>query len=471
KKRFININQTEISLVKFLTSPPPATREEFSKLLESGTILYERNMMNTTALTQVLLTKSPDALKPLLFTAAEQANDWQSFIQRAEQVAFIAYPDKMLNRIEARGYNKAQNYINDSKKVIRSNNSFQNRNQNNNFNRNIANKGNIRNRQVANNYNNNSSFICEIHGRGTHTSEECWTLKNMISRGWSRPTRINCVENESISDIENEGEDMLDNKNNFVYSLNFTVQKNPFFIVAKFFGVERNCLIDTGADISLIHEEMIPKKINRSKHSGIVKSACGTQLPITKQLKNAEIYVLGKKIKFSPLITTGEPNYIILGVDVIKNSPGIIMDILSSRINTINAIEAEKTKHTLSEANEEEILENFKEMFSEEIDHSRICKMVKHKIDTEEAKPIHNKTRRIPVHFTREIGEEIDKNLKLGIIRPSRSPWCSGIVPILKPDGSLRMCIDYRPLNNVTVKDRYPLPRIDEIMDAVAGAR
>ncbi|KAF9761398.1 hypothetical protein NGRA_2680, partial [Nosema granulosis] len=207
KKRFININQTEISLVKFLTSPPPATREEFSKLLESGTILYERNMMNTTALTQVLLTKSPDALKPLLFTAAEQANDWQSFIQRAEQVAFIAYPDKMLNRIEARAHNKAQNYIDDSKKVIRSNNSFQNRNQNNNFNRNIANKGNTRNRQVANNYNNNSSFICEIHGRGTQTSEECCTLKNMISRGWSRPTRINCVENESISDIENEGED------------------------------------------------------------------------------------------------------------------------------------------------------------------------------------------------------------------------------------------------------------------------
>ncbi|KAF9760727.1 Transposon Ty3-I Gag-Pol polyprotein [Nosema granulosis] len=65
---------------------------------------------------------------------------------------------------------------------------------------------------------------------------------------------------------------------------------------------------------------------------------------------------------------------------------------------------------------------------------------------------------------------EIQKNLRLGIIKQSKSPWCSRIVPVSKPDGSLRMCIDYRPLNQVTVKDKYPLPRIDEILDGLSKA-
>ncbi|MGL5691745.1 MAG: reverse transcriptase family protein, partial [Bacteroidales bacterium] len=77
---------------------------------------------------------------------------------------------------------------------------------------------------------------------------------------------------------------------------------------------------------------------------------------------------------------------------------------------------------------------------------------------------------RIPVHWETQIKEEIEKNLKLGIIRPSSSPWSSRLVPISKPDGSLRLCIDYRALNNLTIKDNYPLPRIDEITDSLAKA-
>ncbi|MGL5707185.1 MAG: reverse transcriptase domain-containing protein, partial [Aeromonas sp.] len=55
-------------------------------------------------------------------------------------------------------------------------------------------------------------------------------------------------------------------------------------------------------------------------------------------------------------------------------------------------------------------------------------------------------------------------------IRPSNSPWCSRLVPVQKPDSTLRLCVDYRQLNSHTIKDNYPLPRIDDIIDSLSKA-
>ncbi|KAF9760665.1 hypothetical protein NGRA_3058 [Nosema granulosis] len=101
KKRFSNLYKAEVSLSKFLTALSPSTREDFTALLNAGTILFEQKLMNTCALAQVLIGKCPDNIKALLFQAIETCSDWKSFIQRAEQVAWLAYPDKTLNRMEA----------------------------------------------------------------------------------------------------------------------------------------------------------------------------------------------------------------------------------------------------------------------------------------------------------------------------------------------------------------------------------
>ena len=61
--------------------------------------------------------------------------------------------------------------------------------------------------------------------------------------------------------------------------------------------------------------------------------------------------------------------------------------------------------------------------------------------------------------------------LDAGIIRRSSSAYSSAIVPVVKPDGSLRLCIDYRPLNAIMVADAYPLKRIDDIIQALRGAQ
>ena len=58
-----------------------------------------------------------------------------------------------------------------------------------------------------------------------------------------------------------------------------------------------------------------------------------------------------------------------------------------------------------------------------------------------------------------------------GVIEPSASPWSAPVVLVRKKDGKFRFCIDYRDLNAVTIGDAYPLPRIDESLDALAGSR
>ena len=68
-----------------------------------------------------------------------------------------------------------------------------------------------------------------------------------------------------------------------------------------------------------------------------------------------------------------------------------------------------------------------------------------------------------------EMRQQLEELLKKGFIRPSVSPWGAPAL-FAKKDGSLRLCIDYRRLNQATVKNRYPLPRIDDLFDQLRGA-
>jgi hypothetical protein len=69
-----------------------------------------------------------------------------------------------------------------------------------------------------------------------------------------------------------------------------------------------------------------------------------------------------------------------------------------------------------------------------------------------------------------EIKKQVQELLKKGFIRPSTSPCGSPIILVRKKDGSWRMCIDYQALNKITIKNRYPLPRIDDLLDQLKEA-
>jgi hypothetical protein len=69
-----------------------------------------------------------------------------------------------------------------------------------------------------------------------------------------------------------------------------------------------------------------------------------------------------------------------------------------------------------------------------------------------------------------ELKKQIDELLEKDYIRPSTSPWSTPVLFVEKKDGTKRMCIDYRALNEVTVKNKYPLPRIEDVFDQLRGA-
>ena len=65
----------------------------------------------------------------------------------------------------------------------------------------------------------------------------------------------------------------------------------------------------------------------------------------------------------------------------------------------------------------------------------------------------------------------MDEQLRKGFIRPSASPWGSPVLFVSKKDGTIRLCVDYRSLNKVTIKNKYPLPKIEDLFDQLNGAK
>jgi hypothetical protein len=87
------------------------------------------------------------------------------------------------------------------------------------------------------------------------------------------------------------------------------------------------------------------------------------------------------------------------------------------------------------------------------------------------AKPAYSQPYRAGTKARKADSAEIHRMLRAGVIEPDTSEWASPVVLVPKPDGSMRFCIDYRRLNTVTVRDSYPLPRMDECIDSLGDAR
>jgi hypothetical protein len=76
----------------------------------------------------------------------------------------------------------------------------------------------------------------------------------------------------------------------------------------------------------------------------------------------------------------------------------------------------------------------------------------------------------MPVNELVELRKQIAELQAKGFIRPSSSPWGAPVLFVEKNDGTQRMCIDYRSLNEVTIKNKYPLPWIEDLFDQMKGA-
>ena len=237
------------------------------------------------------------------------------------------------------------------------------------------------------------------------------------------------------------------------------------------------------------HEVRLPGIIDKPRegsvtsHQGLVQPVksliedtglfMGTSLvDTTKTLVPVTLLNLGEETKHLPrVLEVGVVEQVESGV-VEENKSNPIVQLPGNKVKHLAEMLNRMGSNLSTEQAEQvkDVIMEYSDVFTVpdgELGHTTL---VQHEIDTGNHQPIKQPPRRLP-QAQREIADkEVEKMLSKGFIETSDSPWASPIVLVAKKDGSTRFCIDYRRLNDVTRKDSFPLPRIDETIESLAGA-
>ena len=427
-----NVNQI---IRKIVQSPVPKSSSELSKMFEDANYLYERRYMDSKDIADLIIDQLPEILKLILWNIKSQYQEWpemaKAVLDASELILDGRKPENPPVTLES---------IDDDKMEVCRINKLPSKKSNET----------------------KKSFSCSFHRENTsHDSKDCRTLKTLKEQGWAKKEDIgDTLTPRKVSDNSS--------KYSSLYTLNILCRmpKNPFFTTAKIGSQTVETLIDTGADINIINKSMVPDNIKIAKTKLQAKTACGSELRIVGKSINIPIEIGNKRFLIDAYVVDKSPTYTILGYEFILKNQEVIRMILEKAVpKNCKNVAIISAKDSLSQ-----VIKEYDSVFQNEISTETLCTMSQHRIDTGNSKPICQRNFRVPINFEKDIDEEVNKLLHHGVIQPSSSEWCSRIVPITKKDGKLRMCIDFRELNKVTVRDSYPMPRIDEILDKLAGA-
>ena len=117
-----------------------------------------------------------------------------------------------------------------------------------------------------------------------------------------------------------------------------------------------------------------------------------------------------------------------------------------------------------------DVIYNHTEVFSLFDGDLGFCDVLKHSIPTTTDKPVYLPHRQIPAQLQSEVRKCLDNWLKQGIIRPSKSPYASQVVIVPKKTGEIHLCVDFRKFNAISIHDLFPLPRVEEALQAIQAA-
>ncbi|KAI3743707.1 hypothetical protein L1987_56771 [Smallanthus sonchifolius] len=268
-------------------------------------------------------------------------------------------------------------------------------------------------------------------------------------------------------------------------------------------------LFDTGADRSFISRELSSRLgINPTllEHHYTVEIADGKVIAATHILKGCKLELSGHKLDIDLMPVTLDSFDIIVGMDWLSKNQaeiicsekivriplpsgetlsvqgersGAVMDIISfmkaqkclrKGHTAILALVADKSTEE-KKLEDIPIVREFPEVFPEDLRGLPPHRQVEFQIDlTPGVAPIARAPYRLAPSELQELSTQLQELLDKGFIQPSSSPWGAPVLFVKKKDGTFRMCIYYRELNKVTVKNRYPLPRVDDLFDQLQGS-
>jgi hypothetical protein len=141
----------------------------------------------------------------------------------------------------------------------------------------------------------------------------------------------------------------------------------------------------------------------------------------------------------------------IIGSDAVVSNSSVFKEIVD---NNFSIWKNGKICSYIREISKETLLKKYENLFKTELNEMTKCKLGEHRIITS-GPPIVQKNIQIPKLWEPEIDSEVKRLLKSGIISHSKSSWASSIIPVRKKTGELRLCIDFRRINEITTRDNY----------------
>ncbi|GJW04723.1 reverse transcriptase domain-containing protein [Tanacetum coccineum] len=248
-------------------------------------------------------------------------------------------------------------------------------------------------------------------------------------------------------------------------------------------------LFNSGADFSFISTSFAPLlnvKPSFVNPGYLIEVADGKKVEVDRVIRNCKLE-LGTSLFTIDLIPLGHGSFdVIVGMDWLsEHKAEIVCHEKVVRIplegGEILYVQGERTPgiaKALSNVKVDEpklsdisIVRDFVEVFPEDLSGLPPQRQVEFRIDlVPGATPVAKSPYRLAPSEMQELSAQLQELQDKGFIRPSHSPWGAPVLFVKKKDGALRMCIDYRELNKLTIKNRYPLPRIDDLFDQLQGA-
>jgi len=249
------------------------------------------------------------------------------------------------------------------------------------------------------------------------------------------------------------------------------------FLTTVIFGKQVRCMIDSGAERSILPVSLVPSSVIFPDDTKLVTVTGNSIDTYGHCVANVEVKSLRRDFKVTFIVAKTKA---ILGADFLTKY-GLHLDmrnrLLIDPLTTVSA--------NLSFANAKEIgirvssagnIKSFIADFFPDVlkapDYSCLPLKIKevHKIETQ-GQPVFSRPRPLSPDKLETAKKEFDALLKLGIVRPSNSPWASPLHMVKKADGSWRPCGDYRLLNARTVPDRYAIPNLQSIHFKLQGSK
>src|SRR3954466_6995969 len=247
-------------------------------------------------------------------------------------------------------------------------------------------------------------------------------------------------------------------------------------------------LFDTGASLSFISRPFVAKHefVTENMPIPLKIVSPGKQMTSRVLVPNVGIKMGDYRFLAKPIVLGDSDIDLILGMDwlykhkaqldcaareiqLTHSSDDVI--IYAARDDTIRLF-ALNEKGELDPISQIPVVCEYQDVFPEELPGMPPRRPVEFVIDLEPGtEPVCKRAYKLGPDELKELEKQLDKQERMGLIRPSSSPWGCGVLFVQKKDGTDRLCVDYRPLNKKTIKNKYPLPNINELFEQLKGAK